>query len=304
MAANRLLAWASEVGAGSWENWRTAARHLELEPSRMARNLSALGHVEFDWVSNRFAVAPPTLSYLRGAGGAFLISGARPKDFLASLEPHVEEAGAALHPPVPQGEGPDTLLIQADLEEAAHLADEAGCALVQDAAFHVAKRLPRLAFHEIAERAEPDERFPRRRLDPTWGFQRPPSKGDRPRGARNAVWWVEERRRETAYVVDAEKVWWRVPIREYAPFLAHPGITSFEYDSVARDLRILASMPLPPLQARAATLATGLLPRPDDVFGQGAAGRRALTYRNVGTELKELILRSLDATAVSFRGQL
>src|SRR5204863_5080347 len=60
-AYDLLLEWASERGEGSWRNWREACASLEIaEPSQAALGASALGHVEFEWVDNRLACAPPT----------------------------------------------------------------------------------------------------------------------------------------------------------------------------------------------------------------------------------------------------
>ena len=53
---DRLLEWASEIGAGSWASWRGTCSYLGVPASSAARKLAALGHIEFDWISNRFAV--------------------------------------------------------------------------------------------------------------------------------------------------------------------------------------------------------------------------------------------------------
>ena len=75
-AYDLLLEWASERGQGSWRQWRDACSALAIgEPSQAARQLSALGHVEFDWVDSRFSCAIRTHCFWRNwhSGGAWLL---------------------------------------------------------------------------------------------------------------------------------------------------------------------------------------------------------------------------------------
>jgi hypothetical protein len=77
-------------------------------------------------------------------------------------------------------------------------------------------------------------------------------------------------------------------MREYGPYLAHPDATFLRYDTQRRQLSVPQLVPLPPLQARAATLASGRLPR-------RAAARDGTIwlYENVSVRLAERIARSL-----------
>ena len=74
---NTLLEWASEIGGGSWLSWRDACAHLGVGASSAARNLAALGHVEFDWIDSRFAVAPKAAVFTLHSSGCLLLTGAR-----------------------------------------------------------------------------------------------------------------------------------------------------------------------------------------------------------------------------------
>jgi hypothetical protein len=74
-AYDRLLTWASELGGADWGRWRGVCRYLALEPTTAACALSDLGHVEFDWVDNRFAAAAPAAILLPRSSGSALAPG-------------------------------------------------------------------------------------------------------------------------------------------------------------------------------------------------------------------------------------
>src|ERR1700730_10732581 len=84
-AFDALLEWASERGSGAWSHWTEACRYLEIstgqrvEPTQAAQLLSSLGHLECDWVHDRFAAAPSTAVLIPRSSGSVVITGARPR---------------------------------------------------------------------------------------------------------------------------------------------------------------------------------------------------------------------------------
>ena len=111
-----------------------------------------------------------------------------------------------------------------------------------------------------------------------------PDRGD---ASQNGLWSYDGYRRAEAWLYDNGS-WWFFQTREYAPYLAHPNTTFLRYRRAARQLLVPQPVPLPPLQARAATLASGRLP-----MRAGAKGPPAWGYENVSEELAERIAQSL-----------
>lgn len=142
---DQLLEWASEVGSGSWRAWCDAAAYLQLEPNSAARKLSALGHIEFDWIDDRFAAAPPTAVVTLRSSGCLLLTGSRRR----RMREQLEELWAAadydvyIRPPVPQERGPDTWLVEAEMGELERFCAEAGLELHVDSGRRIAEALPR-----------------------------------------------------------------------------------------------------------------------------------------------------------------
>ena len=77
-AYDALLTWCSELGSGTYEQFRRGSTGLRLGASAAARVLSVLGHVEFCWRTRRFSCAPATLTTIAGMPGRFLLCGQRP----------------------------------------------------------------------------------------------------------------------------------------------------------------------------------------------------------------------------------
>jgi hypothetical protein len=215
-----VLEWASELGAGSWQAWREVCHGLNLGANTAARKLAALGHVEFDWVDNRFAAAPPAAVLTLRSSGCLLLTGGRRRSLRARLEQLYAEGDYSidLRAPVRQDGGPQTWLLEV-----------------------------------CAEEARPDPRFPRARLNAELGRFEPNVEA-----SRDGLWWVEEYRRAVAFI-RREGMWYRVTTREYGPFLAYPDRSFITYRSGAGVLSVDNQAPLPPLVARAATLQSGRL---------------------------------------------
>lgn len=83
-AGDDLLRWVSEAGSGSWEKLRDVCAFLaqkykvQIRPWRLANNLAALGHIDIDWTSRTWSVAPPALNLVPGLGLCVVLTGSRP----------------------------------------------------------------------------------------------------------------------------------------------------------------------------------------------------------------------------------
>jgi hypothetical protein len=256
---------------------------LDLEENEAARKLAALGHVEFDWVDNRFAVAPPVAVLTMHSSGCLFLTGARRRDLRTRLEQLYEEGeyDIDLRPPVPQEGGPQTWLVEADIDDAQHFCVDAGFTFELDSGRRMLEALPRASLEACGEEGRPDPRFPRKWLNAQLGhFQ---ANVDQ---SRDGLWWVEEYRRDIAFI-RREGAWYRVTTREYGPYLAYPERSFITYRSGAAVLSVDDQAPLPPLHARAATLQSGRLAKRD------GASRHA--YVNIDEQLAQLIQNKLAA---------
>jgi hypothetical protein len=286
-----LLEWASELAEGSWDQWREACVELDIEPTFAMQSLTALGHAEMDWSQNRFACPPPTAAFLHRSSGCVLLTGARPRgllDRLAELESQLQELDFAIHEPSAQPHGPQTVLIEVEFDDAEELCAAAGLTWVFDPADRIAEALPAASLAAVASREDwpPRDDVPRRRFDPTTMEYRVDAAPDSERG----LWHYDGYRRAEAWLFDGE-CWWYVPTREYGPYLTHPDIGFLRYRQAARQLLVPRSTPLPPLQARAATLASGRLP-----LRASVAGPPSWTYENISEGLAQRIAVSLATT--------
>ena len=123
MDFNLLLAYLTEVGYGSWEQFKNACRSLaEADDNGNAerkvsiwnlaqRNLSRLGHAEFQFGDNSiWAIAPPVLvSASRSVERTAILCGARNKPFVDEVRKACAEREGRLSVCV-QREGPDVIL--------------------------------------------------------------------------------------------------------------------------------------------------------------------------------------------------
>lgn len=282
-----LLEWASELSGGSWSQWRETCRELRIEPTRAMQDLAALGHVEIDWSMDRFSCPPPTAAFLHRSSGSVLLTGARPRgllDRLAQLEIARDALDFYVHDATVQPRGPCTVLIEAELDDVDELCAAAGLKYVFDPAGRIAERLPEATLDRVGHRESwpPRDDVPRRLFDPH-SLQFESAVGDH-----NGLWWYNGYRREEAWIRTLE-CWWHVPTREYAPYLADPDAVFLRYDADRRQLAVPHLVPLPPLQARCATLASGRLPR----RAPSTSGATAVLYENISRQLAERIATSL-----------
>jgi hypothetical protein len=280
---DELLEWASELGSGSWGAWRDACDYLHVGASSAARKLAALGHVEFDWVENRFAAAAPTAVLSLHSSGCLLLTGARRRGSRDRMEALYAEGefGIDLRPPVAQEKGPETWLVEADLDEMERFCTAADLALEVDSGRRMLEVLPSASFDACAEETRPDPRFPRRWLNAKLGCLQ--ANVD---ASTDGLWWVEEYRRDVAFI-RRRGDWFRVNTREYGPYLAYPERSFITYNATLGTLSVDNQAPLPPLVARAATLQSGRLAKPD--------GPIRHAYVNIDEGLAQLIQAKLDA---------
>jgi hypothetical protein len=286
---NALLEWASEAADGSWRDWREACGELDLEPTSAIQNLASLGHVEIDWRTDRFCCPAPTAAFLHRSSGSVLLTGARPRglvDRLTELGDALLDLDFVVHDARPQARGPDTILIEIDLGDAEAFCAAADLAWTFDPAGRIAAALAVASLRTVAMREPwpPRDDLPRRRFDPVRGrFVADGGRGD------HGLWHYDGYRRAEAWFFDGE-CWWHMPIREYGPYLAHPDVALLRYRREARQLLVFVEAPLPPLHARAVTLASGRLPARTAV-----AGPPAWAYENVTENLAGRIADSLSA---------
>lgn len=80
---NILLRWASEQQAGQWHQFRQAAATClsasqeSTTASVLATRMSDLGHLDINWETEQWSVAPPILAVARGMGMCVFLAGWR-----------------------------------------------------------------------------------------------------------------------------------------------------------------------------------------------------------------------------------
>lgn len=285
-----LLAYASELGSGTWSEWKDAAATLSLDAGEAARVTSGLGHVEFDWLEGRFACAPTALVQIPGLDGYLVLSGARPRSELERLRElalssdlDVELAGPY---PQPRDRGPATVLAECSPAEGEAFCELAGIAIERSPEL-LATSLPELSLERVGELRAPDDRFAHCLVDPTTLH---PRWGARDAERADGLWLFYSFRQRAEHYLHRDGEWWFLPIREYGPYLLAPDVEPalLEYDPANWLLYVRGRAPLPQLQARAATLCSGRLPlvRPlgDDIQE---------TYVNVSPEIASALASSL-----------
>jgi len=259
-----LLWWCSEVGSGKTRAYLDACRYLGLDPWHAAWALSQLGHVEFDWRAGAFAAAPTVLTTIPGIPSRLLVCGARPAHFLEGLRRAAEDAQLNVNvseaPCHQYGEGPSTILIDADPADAAQLAGAAGVAFVPAAHERLVTLLPAITAELVGEPEEPDERFPRAPVDPDtfhvrWDWAWDPG--------RDGLWRYRTFNDPRATYLRRDGGSLRLAAAEYGPYLmdrdpdAEPPV---RYLEAGRVLAVEGYAPLPALHARAACLCSGRVP--------------------------------------------
>jgi hypothetical protein len=289
-----LLEWVSERGEGSWSSFREAYDWLQagedLAPwetaSLIARQMSALGHLEIDWRRSRWAASPPILTLLPSAGAHALLTGGRTRELVERLAAVREEReDIYCLEPIEQALAPNALLIACDDERS--MRDLAG-SLEIGASYSVAGQLaavlPRLDSY----------------LPGTEVAAAPAGYGVQLLDLERLDWHdVEDEHEPGLYrhqapdgrrfrFLDGARVSHEVDlsIGAYAALrlVASEGWLKWFRRSLNGDLEVRIGAPLPTLHARAAALCSGLAPR---------RSGNCLVYVNVPEEIAALIADSL-----------
>lgn len=313
-----ILQWVSEKGSGTlaefkdtWDwlqqfndqNWhRDGANKAWIEVA----DLAALGHLEISWEGRKeWAVAPPVMTMLPNSGCRALLAGARN---LSLVEPETIEAGTGdsrLNAVIregtldvyaeclPQyrgtGKGPSAIVVAADSPEAVkELADECGIGFSYSVCDELSSMFPSLA-----------------RYVDLWQPRA------MPQGHSIEMFDVDTVRWIACYEMEdfepglyAVKMSWDIihilqtapglsvhATREHAVYrrMSWDGRNVLDYSRTDNELWVPVQAPLPPLQARAATLASGMLPRYEkrhDMHG--------VVYVNIAEQLANRIADSLE----------
>lgn len=314
-----ILQWASEKGSGTltefkdaWDwllkrsdkDWhRDGARKTWIEIA----DLTSLGHLEISWEGEKeWAVAPPVLTMLPNSGCRALMAGARNLSLVdpealnngtgkARLNTALSDNLKVFAECLPQyrgaEKGPSAIVIAADSpDDIRQLAEEC-----------------KIGFsHSVCD--ELSEMFPN--LDKYAEMWKPRAM---PQGHSIEVFDVDTVRWISCYETEEfEPGLYAVKLsfdivhvlqiaqgmsvhasREHAVYrrLSWDNRSVLDFSSQQNELWVPTQAPLPPMQARAATLASGMLPRYEkkhDMHG--------VTYVNIANDLAERIAYSLEQT--------
>lgn len=298
MDADLLLTWMSEVGSGDVRDLRHrvawAARAADRSPKpyesgRWLRDMSALGHAEIGWQSGTWAVAPAVATLLPATGGTAVLAGSRRVGLLQRLEDriavHVQHPRTSHEGPLPV---PSTVFVQADsLEELRASLEEAGVRYVGCAARSIATELRQITLGAPAgppARGDAAEHLSSSADDVRFDVGMPPGDGL----CRTSV------HGRPSYRYRSDGMWYHT---DHATGIlldrADRGISvmRFRLERTADreemgTVFIDQGAPLPPLQARALVLCSGLPTQ----FGDVA---RTAIYRNVPKDIALLVARSI-----------
>lgn len=290
-AGDELLRWTSEVGSGSWETMRDAAAHLSQKhklsrrPWVLANDLSSLGHIDIDWVTRRWSIAPPALNLVPGLWLCVVLTGSRPH----YVEERFEEATDGLDVyPFEHAQPP------------APAAKYAQCATVATADAIAGRLAAQFVIHPARALAaclrplddQPSEATPEPDLDEAERFDTE-SLGWHPDHARKpGLYRIDLHGRPVHRWLDTRGSWSAVDLPT-GQFLALRGTKApvMRWRRPSRDgehpacLEVQQRLTLPTLAERAATVSSGLVPK---VYG---GWRR---YLNVPQEVALPIAAALD----------
>jgi hypothetical protein len=284
-----LLRWLSERERGTWNELRDGASGLlatvgSNEPALLlALRMSALGHLDLDWRTRTWSVAPPVLVIGRHMGLCAYIAGWRTA-FMQDRFAEVCDDLDCYTFNVTQDGAPTAMFAKVrDVGVAEHIASRLAVRLVWDAASQLASvvRLPALV--DLPAGAGPMVDDELRRFNIATGLFDPISRADDDGLYQFPRYGSTEYRLATAGD-------WRIVNR--AEGLAHVlrGRQILGWSKASPDGRTARAMTvprwftLPTIAERAAVAATGLLPI-------DLGSRRA--YRNVGREVATTIATAL-----------
>lgn len=313
-----ILQWVSEKGSGTlaefketWDwiqglsddDWhRDGANKAWIEVA----DLAALGHLEISWEGKKeWSVAPPVLTMLPNSGCRALLAGARN---LSLVDPEMIESGTGdsrlnrviadgtldvFAECLPQyrgsGKGPSVIVVAADSDETIEvLAKECGIGFSYSVCDELSSMFPSLA-----------------RYVDLWTPRAMPIGHSIEVFDVDRVRWIPSKETQDFEPgLYAVKLSWDVvhilqtgpgmsvhATREHAVYerMRWEDRNVLNYSPENDELWVPTQAPLPPLQARAATLASGMLPRYErrhDMHG--------VVYVNISDHLADLIAKSLE----------
>lgn len=283
-----LLRWVSEAGSGTWERLRDACAYvtekhaLRERPWTLATKLSALGHLDIDWKTRRWSVAPPAINIVSGLGLCAVLTGSRPLYVDRRFEQATDDLDVFPFE-VPQPPSPVAKFAKcASVEVAERVADRMRALLVFDPAIALAD-----ALRPVDE--EPIEAAPEPPLEEALRFDPATLGWEAEHGRRPGLYRVDLHGRPVHRRLDAYGRWWSIelPAGQFLALKGRPEAVvrwrtgSGELPSYF-EVRVEASLPL--LAQRALTVTSGLLPQTAD---------RWRRYMNVPRPLAERIANAL-----------
>ncbi|WP_099041845.1 hypothetical protein [Mycobacterium neglectum] len=297
MDADLMLAWMSETAAGDIRDLRQRvawlARNADLnaqpfETGRWLRDMTALAHVEVDWVGGRWAMAPPVAVLLPSCGGTTVLAGHRHLGLVEELGDLLSVQTIPCATSDSRLATPTQVYLQSDsIKDLVEGLNICGVDYGGRAADYIANRLPPL---QLGEPAAPPAygapvkhlqldgalRFVSGRLTSHSGLCQITVQGRPSYLYRNGDEWF--------HTVHADGVLWA---------LAENGVEVFRWrleradgDDDIGTLFVDQGAPLPPLQARALVLCSGQ----PTAFGELA---KTAIYRNVPKSVASMVARSV-----------
>lgn len=268
MIDDALLAWLSELGSGRWSDVRSAIGHANAGRSDqrpawiIARNLCDLGHLEVCWEEDAWRMAPPTINLLRGSAGVAVWTGSRPRAAQRQLLDELMDDIAIFPFTVLQPGGPDAAYLKGGSVHALRDAASAlGVSFQVDPSHALAEAMPAVSDELGEERPRPAqyqeiERYDSRALE--W---QPSPRADMP-----GLYRIKDRGRRIPRWRGEGDRWFDIDlaggVNRSLSAVARARIISHRLGSAGEGPALLVrdAYPLPPLAARSATAALGLLP--------------------------------------------
>lgn len=287
-AGDDLLRWASEAGSGSWERLRDACAYV-LEKHRLRRrpwtlvtDLAGLGHLDIDWKTRSWSVAPPAINLVPGLGLCAVLTGSRP----FYVDQRFDEATDDLdvypfeiaQPPSPAAKFAKC----ASIDVAERVARGMNAMLVIDPAGQLSS-----ALRAVDE--EPIEAAPEPALDDALRFNESKLTWDPQHHRAPGLYRVDLHGRPVHRRLDDRGDWWAIDLSA-GQFLALQNrpepVIRWRAPAAGRSGRfdVRQELSLPVIAERALTVSSGLVPTVSDGWRQ---------YRNVPLRIAERIADSL-----------
>ena len=264
-AGDELLRWASEVGSGTWEQLRDASAHLgnkhklSIRPWILAESLSVLGHLDIEWATRRWSIAPPALNLVPGLSLCIVLTGSRPYYIDRRFEDATDDL--SVYPfPIEQPPAPAAkLALCASVSAAYEVGERFGAELVVNPARSLAESLVAIDKLPIAEFAPPPS------LDAAEFFDAESLRWRPIDSERPGLYRIDLHGRPVHRRLDSHGNWYLVDLA-VGQFLALEGrpdpAMRWQHGSndgrVPPVLEVRATLALPVLAERAATVSSGL----------------------------------------------